>query len=167
MKHLTDRDIQDYLDNESSVDVELLHIHLKSCPACNEHVEQYKKLYGSLSKTIPWSLPDNFADRIVTRVLPNPSSRWYATDFFLALAGIIVSFGAVLYYYSAQTLLASLSGVLSWFDSFLPVYTQFKELAGLIPQTGFVYFFGGTLVFLLLGILDRFLIQHYFRRLKT
>lgn len=98
MNHLTDDDIQKYLDKESGQDRAEIEKHLKSCEGCRQNHLLYKKLYTGLADETGFMLSANFSESVVSRV---KKSKEKSSDFFesvlLAIAGLF-SLGLIFYF---------------------------------------------------------------------
>jgi len=95
-KHLSDEQIQQYLDDRdrnNGLDIEE---HLKSCPDCQKNFDQYKGLYSSLQiDTVP-KLSPNFAHNVVSSLPDITENKWeqYESGFVISLVliGLAISF---------------------------------------------------------------------------
>ena len=67
-KHLTDAEIQDYLDGNAVREDSTAAEHLDSCGLCKKNLELYKCLYSGLSDDAGYELSVDFADKVVSLV---------------------------------------------------------------------------------------------------
>jgi predicted anti-sigma-YlaC factor YlaD len=79
--HLTEAEIQAMLDAGTASP------HLSSCESCRNVFNQYRALYGNLSRQPDRYLPADFAKKTADRVFPQPASVWpkvFVSVFILA-----------------------------------------------------------------------------------
>jgi hypothetical protein len=97
MKHLTDSEIQAYLDGGASDERGRLDSHLKTCDSCRKKLREYEMLYDGLSSdTIP-GLPADFTGSVMAE-LDNRESvegRRPTRRILVWLAGVLVGLWAV------------------------------------------------------------------------
>ena len=97
-QHLTDREIQDFLDgNVPLYELDLLKQHLNGCPHCQHQIEQYRTLYVDLKQKVDFDLPPNFAESIVAQIAPKPVRFWRKAwfEFLIWIFGISGGIGAI------------------------------------------------------------------------
>ena len=79
VKHLTDAEIQDYLDgNLKQEHVFIVTQHLEACELCQKELHQYKILYSELKSDIDINLSPNFANTVSAKLRkesPDSASR--------------------------------------------------------------------------------------------
>ncbi|MGB2982199.1 MAG: zf-HC2 domain-containing protein, partial [Candidatus Zixiibacteriota bacterium] len=76
LKHLTDEEIQNYLDGNLSRDIALLtERHLETCPLCREAVKQYQGVYAGLDKEEGFELSKGFAKSVVKMLPPQGETK--------------------------------------------------------------------------------------------
>ena len=86
--HITDNDIQAYLDakqNGLPVDTKVIQ-HLENCRKCQKQVNQYTRLYEILAVDEGCELSSGFADRVVSSVIPQKASEQESFRGILLLA---------------------------------------------------------------------------------
>ena len=66
--HLTDAEIQDYVDGLPTLERRRIDMHLESCQRCEEQVEQYKTLFEALSEDVKLTLSANFSQSIIHEI---------------------------------------------------------------------------------------------------
>jgi predicted anti-sigma-YlaC factor YlaD len=98
MNHLTDEQIQDYLDGNSAVNTEEIESHLQSCEACRTELARYRSLSTALSEDVGFELEPNFAADVVASLEEEGAERFFykvakvilwATGIFAAIAVLI------------------------------------------------------------------------------
>jgi len=169
MKHMSDSDFQDYLDGNCPPGDTFIRKHLKTCEACKRRLEQYSILYSGLKDDIAWSLPDNFADNLIAE-LPHRTAplkvvyRFLNSEVFLIFAGIAAALGAVLYYIDFQVFMQSFYDIFKLEFDFTPLLEEFTNIITLLNPHGLSFLLSGVLVLLIIGALDRFIIQRLIRK---
>jgi len=66
--HLSEKDIQEYLDREDACNFESIETHLAGCEKCRMVLAQYKALYSGLEDDNWFSLSDDFAVKMTERI---------------------------------------------------------------------------------------------------
>ena len=166
MKHISDQDFQDYLDGNRPPNDSFIQKHLETCETCRRQLEQYEVIYASLSSNIEWSLPDSFADTVVARLSTKHESRFalyrfLSSDVFLIFTGVVLSLGAVLYFMNYQVFLKPLRSVFSWKTGLIPVFEKLQSAGELFGPDGFTYLLSGGLILLIVGMIDRLILQYW------
>jgi hypothetical protein len=169
LKHLTDEEIQDYLDgNLSRQKALLVERHLESCPLCQEALKQYQGLYVGLKDDLGFDFSKGFAKSVIKR-LPakgETESHFNYLNIFLTILGIIISVGVTLYYVDLRPLGRAFSHILfppQEFGSGLVAFIK-NLLVGLNGNVGLLIFAILTLV--IIGALDHFVFQPKYRRIS-
>jgi len=67
-KHLTDEEIQDYLDRNPPSYNRLLEEHLQTCQLCQNTLEEYKRLYEELKVEEGFELSPNFSEAVLSKL---------------------------------------------------------------------------------------------------
>ena len=166
LKHLTDEEIQDYLDGNLSRDIALLtERHLETCPLCREAVKQYQGVYAGLDEDKGFDLSKGFAKSVV-KMLPaeeEAKSSLNLLNIFLAILGIIVAAGVTVRYVDLRPLGSALSHLLPGPQLGSGVVAFVEDLLiGLNGNVGLLI--AAVFTFLIIGGLDRFLLQPRYRR---
>ncbi len=99
-RHMTDEEIQAYLERGASYMDQVFHAHLGECSECRRRLHEYRALYGALEEDRGFDLPSGFSDRVMTRIAAGSVERtersWIG---LLALAaGIVLALGVTAYY---------------------------------------------------------------------
>ena len=160
-KHLTDAEIQDYLDGDADREDSTTAKHLDSCSLCKKNLELYRCLYSGLCDDVGYELSVDFADKVVSSVGLG-DSRGYIKRYANALATIVGSVAALAALYCFTDIPKIIAGGawLGWFDSILGgrIYSS---------MTGYASSAGNTVSLIISGILalvtiwavDRFMIR--------
>ena len=90
LRHLTDNEIQDYLDGRFSQNGRYVSDHIESCDYCQAQLAQYQTLFGALRKEVPFRLPASFSNNLLAKLAQEPKASprlgaWAALFAFLAL----------------------------------------------------------------------------------
>lgn len=99
--HLTDEQIQDYLDgNLTHYQVTFLTEHIQSCQKCQAELAQYQSLYGELKEDVPFNLSPNFSNAVMKAVQAEQKKAFWARvwNMLLPIIGIAVGIGVMMYY---------------------------------------------------------------------
>jgi ABC-type multidrug transport system fused ATPase/permease subunit len=118
-KHLTDDQLQEYLDgnlNDSDPCVR----HLKSCPSCKRALDNYRTIYLALETEPAFGLSPEFVNNVMSR-LPEEKTpakketrgRARIYERIIAFASIAAVMAAAFYFINPMTLIKSVFG---WTD---------------------------------------------------
>ena len=167
LKHLTDEEIQDFLDGNLSREIALLtERHLETCRLCREAVKQYQNVYAGLGQDKGFELSKGFA-RSVVKMLPaqgEAKSPFDLLNVFLIILGVIVAAGVTVRYVDLRPLGNALSHLLPGPQLGSGVVAFVEDLLiGLNGNLGLLIL--GVLTLVIIGGLDRLLLQPKHRRL--
>jgi hypothetical protein len=168
LKHLTDEEIQDFLDGNLSRDITLLtERHLETCPLCREAVKQYQSVYAGLDEEEGFELSKGFSKSVV-KMLPaegKAKSSFGILNIFLTISAVIVAAGVTIRYVDLRPLGSALSHLLPGPQLGSGVVAFIEEfLIGLNGNLGLLIL--GVLTLVIIGGLDRFLLQPKHRRIR-
>jgi hypothetical protein len=168
LKHLTDEEIQSYLDGNLSREIALLtERHLETCPLCREAVKQYQGVYAGLDQDKGFDLSKGFAKSVV-KILPEQKEAKPPFDLlnvFLIILGVIVAAGVTVRYVDLRPLGRALSHLLPGPQLGSRVVAFVEDLlVGLNGNLGLLIL--GVLTLVIIGGLDRFLLQPRHRRVR-
>ncbi len=169
LQHLTDEEIQDYLDGNLSGDVASLILqHLEVCHRCREAVKQYQSVYIQLEDDKGFQLSKGFARSVVNKLPAEGEAKSYSgiINILLVVLGIVVSLGVTLQYVDLKPLGKALSDFLPGPELGAGLLDLVEGL--LVGLNGNVEFLMvALLIFLLVVGLDRLVFQPKYRRLRT
>ena len=98
MNHLSDEDIQKYLDNDPELNKAEVDNHLKICDRCRQDYMIYKQLYSELTDETGFMLSANFSESVVSRIKKNKEKSYnFFEGLLLAVAGLF-SVGLIFYF---------------------------------------------------------------------
>jgi hypothetical protein len=166
LKHLSDEEIQDYLDGNLSQEIALLaQQHLQVCQRCREALKQYESLYVELKEDKGFELSKGFPKAVLRR-LPaegEAESRFGFVNTLLVILGIIISVGVTLYYVDLRPLGKAFAHLLPHREFGLGLLDFIKGvLVGLNGNLGLLVF--AVLTLLIIGGLDRLILGPRYRR---
>ncbi len=100
LRHLTDEEIQNYLDNIPRSGNRFVEEHLRSCQLCRKALEGYKRLYVGLKTDKGFELPPDFTEKVFSKLSPVPASksRLNYPEIFLVILGLITGICIPLYF---------------------------------------------------------------------
>ena len=168
LKHLTDEEIQDFLDGNLSEDVTLsIRRHLESCTLCRQTVKKYQSVYSGLDREEGFELSKGFAKSIV-KMLPEQKEakpRFGLLNILLTILGVIVAAGVTIRYVDLRPLGSALSHLLPGpqLGSGVVAFVE-NLLIGLNGNLGLLIL--GVLTLVIIGGLDRFLVQPRYKRIR-
>ena len=161
MNHLTDDQIQNYLDNINSENIIEIKNHLQDCERCRTNLNAYEQIYSIISNEV--ELPEmsgNFAAATISRIEKTNEKKWNIFE------NMIVS---VMF---AVSLIISI-----YFLDFLNVFYYFREIdfslfrglgnkliTSLSPNI--IYLTAAILITGIIELLDRFKIQKSLKHLN-
>jgi predicted anti-sigma-YlaC factor YlaD len=164
--HLTDEEIQDYLDGNLSHQGKVFaKAHLESCESCQATVKQYQTLYVGLKKDQGFDLPRTFAKSVVAKLplAQKTKSGFNYSDILLGILAILITAFTSIYYLDLGSLGKSLSQIpLPQFEFASWLFDAAKSLVAAL-QANLSLLIVGILVLLVTGALDRILFQPLIR----
>ncbi len=102
MTHLTDEELQNYLDgNISHNQVSIFKQHIESCEKCQSELAQYQSLYVELKKEdVAFNLSPDFANAVMKSIQAGAKKALLARlwNVLLPVIGIAVGIGVMIYY---------------------------------------------------------------------
>jgi len=172
--HLTDRQLQEYLDGIIDKSDPLVR-HLDSCPRCRQALQEYKQLYTTIENEPVPELSPAFADNVLAR-LPETAGvseaetfagRFRLRDslvFFIAVAAVIA---AAVYFVDLSSILKPFAGA----AASKPDFSDNRLLASLLSEIRLLDFDISIVTFVILtllgiGAIDR-IIRHRTAHRKT
>lgn len=99
--HLTDEQIQDYLDGNLSHNEEsIFKGHIQSCHKCQSELAQYQNLYIGLNEDVAFNLSPGFTSAVMKAVQAEAKKAFLARlwNVLLPIIGIAVGIGVMVYY---------------------------------------------------------------------
>jgi len=98
MNHLSDENLQKYLDKDPKVSKAEVERHLKTCDHCRQNYLVYKQLYAGLANETGFMLSANFSESVISRIKKKREKTYsFFESLLLAIAGLF-SVGLVFYF---------------------------------------------------------------------
>jgi hypothetical protein len=160
VRHLTDDEIQEYLDNTL---ISTLAAHIQNCDACEEQIQQYKNLYAGLKKETSFSMPPTFAQMVIDRI-KHASEEAFSVrvlPLLMAFVGLIVGLGATFYFIGIEKLAANWKEFSNLQKYFAP--QVFSFLSNFISRLHLDFGLLGSAVFIIMIMI---MIDHFILRSK-
>ncbi len=171
MSHLTDEEIQNYLDGNTPQQANQVESHLKICLHCQNLFNEYQALFTELKQEPQFQLPEQFADVIMkklpfaykTRLLPSLVKNVLLGIGFLWLTIIVISIAYLIDSKPWEELRNQSSHLISDLQTIFFVSIN-RMLSDLIGKPYLLLFAGLTL--LTIAIIDRLIIQPKYKDLS-
>jgi hypothetical protein len=96
--HLSDEQIQAYLDGQTSIDITKIEEHLKFCQACQKNLGLYREVYTSLETDHLPVLPKNFSKGVVLAVSGKSERLWQKLESGFILSFFLISIALCIYF---------------------------------------------------------------------
>lgn len=139
-RHLSDDDIQNYLDNNIEIDREAFRNHIDRCPACRHKVTAYQQLYGRLSEDAGFELKPDFAVTVASEITAMKSSpgKKFNLEWIAYTAAAALSLAVLFYFVDVkhifdqylQVLASPVSAIISAVNAFAGSLTGLARQAG-------------------------------------
>jgi hypothetical protein len=86
LNHLSEEQIQEYLDRREPEGLKEMDAHLQICPLCHRIVQQYRKVYSQISQEAFPGLSKDFSAKVITRIKTElePENHFWENIFFVA-----------------------------------------------------------------------------------
>ena len=147
--HLTEEQIQGYLDKQDSFDSKAIEEHLRVCASCRKSLEEYRKLYTALNTDLFSALANDFSEQVVSAVSGSRESRWQLFESGFIIAFFLIGVAASLYFINPLPFLTN--AATNIFNSLGGFATKIlPELNGNLP-----IFIVAILIFLLVELIDK------------
>ncbi len=160
-KHLTDAEIQDYLDGNDVREDSTAAEHLDSCGLCKKNLELYRCLYSGLSDDAGYELSVDFADKVVSSVGLGESRGFFRryANVLVSIIGVVAAIAALYYFTDIPKIIAG-GAWLGWFDSILKGRI-FSSMTGYASSAGNTVslIISGVLALVTIWVVDRFMIR--------
>ena len=160
MNHLTDDEIQEYLDGRLPDRAAAVETHLRGCKSCREKVKQYELLYADLETDQIPALHADFAGKVAAAL-----GRQLATErrsrlriILASVAGIICLLASAIYFLNVPHLLGALRKLSLENYLNLEFVSRYKEL---VESSGVNL---SLVLFVLLALVAVWVIDYMVRR---
>ena len=163
MTHLTDEELQNYLDGNISHNQEsIFEQHIQGCKKCQAEFEHYQSLYTGLKEEKDFALSPGFSINVMKAVHAKAKHAWLARlwNVLLPLLGIAVGIGVTVYYVDFKPFIKAFGDSLNpsrYFDN--TVLTSLTDvLSKLNVNLNLIVFAGLSLLVVIL--IDQLLSRH-------
>ena len=159
MNHLSEEDLQKYLDDPINPEQAEIENHLSSCLSCRQNLATYQKLFTELNKPVADLLPPHFAAQVTIKIQAANSRQSRVFEWLFLTVGFFLSVAASLYFLNSKNIAGS---ILRFFQNNFTWNTEMLSLVNsMIEQlNGNVDFilFAGALIILIAAI-DRLFVR--------
>lgn len=153
MNHLTDEDIQKYLDRDSALNKAEVDRHLKDCDHCRQNYLLYKKIYAGLADETGFLLSADFSESVVSRIRKKREKTYsFFEGILLTIAGLF-SVGLLLYFTNLRHVLMSI------FKKNVQEVEPFFKGIGDIFGGNLTIFIFAIIIIILFGVADKLIFQ--------
>jgi len=113
LRHLTDEEIQDYLDGNIPEGDKYVQEHLRRCERCRNALQEYKSLYFGLKNDQGFDLAASFPQAVLSKLPKEQTarSRFRYFEFFLIIIGIAVAGYVSLQFINLRPLIQAIPGI--------------------------------------------------------
>ncbi len=159
--HLTDQQIQDYLDGNLTEDAHKIEEHIASCKACQAELARYKSLSTALSEDIGFELSPNFASEVVASIQEKGAERFFfrLSHIILWATGVLAGIALLIRFTDIENAFYGFAALGESGEGFVNVIaTSFQKL---IESTGLDIRLVGMVAVVLLGVylVDRLIMR--------
>lgn len=113
LRHLTDEEIQDFLDGNIPEEKKYIQEHLRTCERCRNALQEYKSLYFGLKNDQGFELAARFPQAVLSKLPKEQTavSRPKYYEFLLIIIGIAVAGYVSLQFIDLRPLIQAISGI--------------------------------------------------------
>lgn len=150
--HLTDEQIQDYLDGNLSESAAAIDEHIRSCNACRAELDRYRSLSTALSEDVGFELSPDFASEVVASIEEKGAERFFfrLSHIILWATGILAGIAILIRFTDIEKAFSGFAIFGETGESFINVIvTSFRNV---IQSSGIDLRFAGMIVLVLLGV---------------
>jgi hypothetical protein len=154
MNHLTDDQIQFYLDNDKSADIIEIEEHLKQCEKCRLNLNTYQQIFSAINieNKIP-ELSGNFSQNTVRLLEKEQEKKWTIFENILITFTFLISISASIYFFD-------LIGFLSYFRNIdFSMITGLGKILIITVSPNLIYLTAAVIITIAIELIDRFKIQ--------
>ncbi len=161
MRHLTDEQIQLYLDGEVPCDAGIEN-HLQRCAICQQRLQLYRAVCKGLEEDVGFELAPGFAESVMARLATTPEKETQGSllNLILGICGTVFTLSLALYFLDIKTLTHGLVSFAAASIRFAELFVaSFKIVTtGLGDNVGTILF--TILILTVFAILDRILLRY-------
>ncbi|NIP42954.1 MAG: hypothetical protein GWO41_17700 [candidate division Zixibacteria bacterium] len=152
IKHLTDEQIQDYLDGNLAENAGTIEEHIESCNNCRAELARYRSLSTALSEDVGFELSPDFASEVVASIEEKGAERFFfrLSHIILWATGILAGIALLIRFTDIEKAFSGFAIFGETGESFINVIvTSFRNV---IESSGLDLRFVGMIIVVLLGI---------------
>ena len=152
IEHLTDEQIQDYLDGNLSESAAAIDEHIRSCNSCRAELDRYRSLSTALFEDIGFELSPDFASEVVASIEEKGAERFFfrLSHIILWATGILAGIAILIRFTDIEKAFSGFAIFGETGESFINVIvTSFRNV---IQSSGIDLRFAGMIVLVLLGV---------------
>ncbi len=169
LKHISDDEIQDYLDGNITSEKESIEAHLRLCKTCQTNLELYRELYGELASEGSMELSADFADTVISRLQTTEAKKFRTSllNIIAVILGAVVCIVITAHYVDLSSLFPALPGG-SMFDIKIDAF-DFGAVKQLISDWGSglnILLFAAAIIVVIAAI-DRLFLNPKTRRFRS
>lgn len=165
-RHLTEEEIQDYLDGNLSELTADLRLHLETCETCQGMLKQYRHLYTGLEEDPGFQLPKIFVKKLVSKLSTDQAKPFLSpsAEIILIVVGVLLALGTTIFLVDLKPIAETMSRIaLPKIKLSSTILQPMKNMmSGLNSSLGLLPF--AALALILVAVFDRFI--HKFRHNK-
>ena len=163
--HLSEREIQEYLDRVDTCNFEAIETHLAGCGKCRDMLAQYKAIYSGLKNDDWFSMSNNFAVKMTERIESEAMEEKRSRVVYV-VAGIIMSilsFSSI-HYFLGWEWIAGISSKISSTDfKFMHSTSSFVLEQVRLLNGKLTIILAGVVIVLFYGLLDKLMLRHRYK----
>lgn len=153
MKHLSDQDIQKYLDNDPELNRTEIEMHLNQCGSCRRNYQLYQQLYQGLGDETGFMLSADFAESVVSKVRKRKERAYsFFEGMLLAISGV-VAVGLMVHFTNIGDLFIEIFSNSA--RQFEPIVGGIRDLLG----GNLIIFLFAIIIIILFGLADKLIFQ--------
>lgn len=166
MKHLTDEELQDYLDGNTPEMKAAIEEHLEICASCRENMQIYEGLYTRLRDESGISLSPDFAETVIAKIpeIPPARARFNYLNILWAILGIAVVIGVSMHYTDLNDIGATtVNSLIPKIDLQAPQISMMEKPSFEVFEKYKLLFIGGIILVLVLVMDQIFIGRRFFK----
>jgi hypothetical protein len=155
--HLSDQDIQDYLDDPRGDLSRRVAKHLEACAHCHTQLQQYQNLFSALNHEPELTQRFDFADAVMAKIMAGGEEA-FTLPIWLAFFGMIAGIATTLYLVGLEKAANFFATLRTYFSFDWHIFSTINQyLAGLHLNLGLLALAIFTIA--MMSIIDRFVFQ--------
>ena len=124
MNHLSDEQIQEYLDKRESEGRPEIDTHLHTCPVCIQTLQQYQEIYQQLRRDPIPDLSKDFSGQVLKKIKAENRQETNLWENIIFMVLLVIGAAGISYLFNPLPLINSM---------FKPLYDMFINIRGQLP----------------------------------